>query len=621
MSKNIATRGFLSSLLNDRSGNTLAIVAGSIFPIAAMIGGGVDVSRAYMAKTQLQSACDAGVLAGRRAMSASGEYNSSEQAKADLMFEANFDEGAVDAFDVTFDSDDNDQGQVTGTATATVPTVVMQLFKYEQVDLSVECMAELQLSNSDVMFVLDTTGSMGGSRIAGLRDAVRDFHETVANAVVDGETRIRYGFVPYSMSVNASEILTDGDMPEAYFREKTPYYTKEAVFRDRAGDITEDSTTTETTYDFNRRRDCRRWAENYGNNPVVEGGYPDDEITTTYDLREWNNRRDRCRRDVRTQVTTFDEDNPKWKFTKWEWNRSLVNTSNFRTRANVNIVDSFDPETARTNASGTYDMEYLASMQARGEASGFGTETSRWNGCIEERGTKPTETFVPLPDEMYDLDINLAPQDPEDDADTYWRPIWGDMVYEDGRQNSEYDGACPAPMKLFQEIDTSSTEVPAWLANYLDYQLVATGNTYHDVGMLWGGRLSSPNGIFASNVNEGDVRSVTRHLIFMTDGNMDAIGDRYSAYGIQEISHRVAPAGTNDWGELEAIHTQRFSLACEAVKAQGITIWVIAFGTSMTTALENCASGDRAYYSSDTSELRNTFKFIASQVADLRLGE
>jgi hypothetical protein len=59
---------------------------------------------------------------------------------------------------------------------------------------------------------------------------------------------------------------------------------------------------------------------------------------------------------------------------------------------------------------------------------------------------------------------------------------------------------------------------------------------------------------------------------------------------------------------------------CDAIKAQGTTIWVIAFGTSMTTQLQNCASDGRAYYSSNTTALRNTFKFIAAQVADLRLG-
>ncbi len=26
--------------------------------------------------------------------------------------------------------------------------------------------------------------------------------------------------------------------------------------------------------------------------------------------------------------------------------------------------------------------------------------------------------------------------------------------------------------------------------------LVATGSTYHDIGMIWGARISSPDGIF-----------------------------------------------------------------------------------------------------------------------------
>ncbi len=101
------------------------------------------------------------------------------------------------------------EGQVTGTATATVPTVVMKIFGKETLDLTTQCMAELQIANADVMFVLDTTGSMGGTRIAGLRDAVRDFHKTMNGAIKDENTRVRYGFVPYSMTVNAQELVAE----------------------------------------------------------------------------------------------------------------------------------------------------------------------------------------------------------------------------------------------------------------------------------------------------------------------------------------------------------------------------------------------------------------------------
>ncbi len=84
-------------ILRDTSGNVAIIAAGALIPLMALIGGGVDTGRAYMAKTQLQAACDAGVLAGRRAMGESGEYADDEKAKAEKMFDFNFDADAVTA--------------------------------------------------------------------------------------------------------------------------------------------------------------------------------------------------------------------------------------------------------------------------------------------------------------------------------------------------------------------------------------------------------------------------------------------------------------------------------------------------------------------------------------------
>ena len=61
-------KSFLARLRDNSSGNTLAIVGAALIPLTAMIGSGVDMSRAYMAKTRLQSACDSAALAGRRVM-------------------------------------------------------------------------------------------------------------------------------------------------------------------------------------------------------------------------------------------------------------------------------------------------------------------------------------------------------------------------------------------------------------------------------------------------------------------------------------------------------------------------------------------------------------------------
>jgi Flp pilus assembly protein TadG len=53
---------FMHRLLHDTAANTLAIAAAAMVPLMAMVGGGIDASRYYMAAARLQAACDAGAL-------------------------------------------------------------------------------------------------------------------------------------------------------------------------------------------------------------------------------------------------------------------------------------------------------------------------------------------------------------------------------------------------------------------------------------------------------------------------------------------------------------------------------------------------------------------------------
>ena len=79
-------------LLRDSSGNILPMTAAGIVVLAGLVGGGVDVSRAYMVQNRLQSACDAGALAGRRAVSTNG-FDTNAQDRATDYFNTNFDSG------------------------------------------------------------------------------------------------------------------------------------------------------------------------------------------------------------------------------------------------------------------------------------------------------------------------------------------------------------------------------------------------------------------------------------------------------------------------------------------------------------------------------------------------
>jgi len=84
--------GLLARLARDIAGNTLAIMAASLIPLTAMIGSGVDMSRAYLAQNRLQQACDAAALAGRRVMT-DGTANSTVTAEATKLFNFNFAQG------------------------------------------------------------------------------------------------------------------------------------------------------------------------------------------------------------------------------------------------------------------------------------------------------------------------------------------------------------------------------------------------------------------------------------------------------------------------------------------------------------------------------------------------
>lgn len=605
-------KGFLTRLLEDRGGNTLAIAAAATLPLMALIGGGVDISRAYMTKTQLQSACDAGVLAGRRAMSKTGSYGDNERAKADAMFNFNFDGKAVEASDIVFQTDDNDEGQVTGTASATMPTAVMKIFGKDTVDLEVGCMAELQLANVDVMFVMDVTGSMGGSKIQGLRDAVRDFHATIATAVDDAETRVRYGFVPYSTTVNASELISSGDMPTSYFADTSPYQTKVAIFDNKQYivDTTTSSSSTSNDSTYSSKSAC-----NNKNDETYTSGTAPSAVTTTEYSWKWQS--SKCKKTTKITTETYKT---VYKFSKWRYKQADINTSSFKGFSSVKLASSASTSNSYLSSPAELTMEELGNMSG---LSGVSTFNSTWNGCLEERDTVQTDDFDPVPEDAFDLDLNLEP----DSDQTRWKPIWRDVAYyrspgvTEANSGSSPGSPCPAPMKLFTKIDLSGsgTDVPAWLDTYLD-NLVATGNTYHDIGMIWGGRLGSPQGIFADNVNEDDEISVSRNLIFMTDGKMEPKRTVYTAYGTEISDNRVGPVDADD-SELADLHTLRFRAACDAIKGEGYTIYVIGFGTTVTDDLKYCASSDRWYFASDTTELRNTFKFIASQVADLRLGQ
>ncbi|MCA1748395.1 MAG: TadE/TadG family type IV pilus assembly protein [Parasphingopyxis sp.] len=223
--ENRKSRGFLSRLLHDRRGNTLAMAGAALVPIAGMIGSGLDMARAYMAEAKLQNACDAGALAARRTMEGA-DFTSDVEEEGERFFDFNFPASTMSAENVTrtVAQDDDSDTTVVVTASADIPTTIMSLFGKDTIPITVTCNADNDYGNNDIMVVLDVTGSMNcapgvsgscgnteqpGSKASRLRAGAQGLYNALAGA---SNTRTRFGLMPYSVTVNVGRRLLNRDI-------------------------------------------------------------------------------------------------------------------------------------------------------------------------------------------------------------------------------------------------------------------------------------------------------------------------------------------------------------------------------------------------------------------------
>src|SRR3546814_49720 len=114
-----------------------------------------------------------------------------------------------------------------------------------------------------------------------------------------------------------------------------------------------------------------------------------------------------------------------------------------------------------------------------------------------------------------------------------WNQMNGARKITDTDYYNNVPYACPREARLLQVWSSVST-----FDDYVD-SLTPSGNTYHDIGLLWGARLMSPTGIFASdNAFTPNGGQIQRHLIFMTDGDTNSGYTDYAAYGFPPLDRR-----------------------------------------------------------------------------------
>lgn len=661
-----AAGGFLRRLARDTGGNTLAMMAAFTIPLAALAGSAVDISRAYLVKVRLQQACDAGVLAGRKLMTVTSGTTLDATAPADpanptsttpvykqakAFFDNNFPSGWMQTTSVSFTPSRSSDGQVSATATATVPMSIMKMFGFSQSVQTASCTARLDVGDSDIMFVLDTTGSMactgssscsnstssytradgttgykvaestsGGtntSKIEGLRQAVLTFYDTlVANA--DPSVQVRYGFVPYASSVNVGYLLPADNIVDSYDYQSRALYSggspsvSSTTWPARA--VSDYAVTTTTPSAVNTTgitsAACTALA---GRTPAT--GYNSSGQATIKKVGTW--------------TSGSGGTCPVYTLTvkpRWVYSNVTYDTSAFKT-GSATVVDP-------SKVTGVY--------------------STKWQGCIEERTTTTASSFSisSLPG---DLDPDLAATS----AATRWRPQWPDVTYlragsansdDNGSSGSNGDTTSTSAGANYTNLDSNANYSGGWITcpkaakrlsvmtrdavvDYLYYtgtghsaannDFVPLGGTYHDIGMIWGTRLLSPTGIFAADTAaRAGYNDPSRYIVFMSDGAMSAYNDDYATYGIEKMEGTITGSASSSNTTLTTYHNTRFRAICDAAKARKITIFVVAFATGLTSDMSYCAtSSTTAISAPTTASLQTAFQQIALQVAKLRLSQ
>lgn len=639
-----------AQLAEDQSGNILPLSAVALIALAGLVGGGVDISRAYMVKNRLQNACDSAVLAGRRAVSDNG-FDASARNQANAYFATNFAEDAESTTATVFTPVSADDGnRVDATARTTLQTVIMKLFGFDEMPISVSCSASMSVGNSDVMMVLDTTGSMdsnlggGQTRIQALRAAMKSFYATVSSASHGTNARIRYGFVPYSSSVNVGQLIYDLNpsylVDSMYVQSRKPVTKtvyvqvqdgwKDPVYTTGSGSGNSGSSAWQDYRgSYSKSRDCddatpanSNWTSNgqttQTTSEVING--KGQKVVTTTTVSPVKRTEYQCiqksKKNFWVQVRTATIDSYAHQY--------ATSDPKFKSEA-TQVFDHW------LYANLPYDTSSYKAFSSVSTPTGTNGAAERWTwaGCIEERQSTPAAAFSfnsllgITPSGANDLDIDGEPD--STDA-TKWRPMWQGIAYyrttvsgyrsyltnaPESETGVKVQTFCPYRAQLLSEMDSDDFN------NYAD-SLRAEGATYHDIGMIWGARLASPTGIFAENVTDPPENggAVARHIIFMTDGEMAPNYDIQSSYGIEWHDRRVTENGYSDQADR---HNSRFLAVCAAAKAKGIRVWVIAFASDLTSQLTQCASTDSSFTAKNAAQLNAAFQEIAKNVGELRV--
>lgn len=241
-----------------------------------------------------------------------------------------------------------------------------------------------------------------------------------------------------------------------------------------------------------------------------------------------------------------------------------------------------------------YDTPFVSNPRNIEYYDPFGPNTNttankrKWKGCIRENGYPDDSEDHQGPWSMY----------------RYCRNNSDSVVCDTNNANNDANYVCPRASILPLTNDKQA------LLNTIN-QLQASGNTYVNVGLVWGLRLISPGFPFREAVAWEDP-NWKKAVILMTDGENQA-HPSYSVYG-------VTSSGTPN----NATLNNRVEYVCNQLKSKGVLVYTITFTSGISNATkriyERCASQPSMWYDAPTqARLIQVYGTIAKELSNLHI--
>jgi Flp pilus assembly protein TadG len=189
------TRAFAGA----RDGGIAVQFAFLAVPVAVLAFGMADVNRASVGKKDLQDALDAATLIAARSTAIN---NTQLDAVGDAALTGQL-SGQMGDATLTSSTFTVSGSTVTGVATIKLTPIVANLWLNTDMVVGARSEVVRSMSKLEIAMVLDTTGSMQGSKLANLKLAATDFIDQLAAAAARStETNpVKIGIVPFSSAV------------------------------------------------------------------------------------------------------------------------------------------------------------------------------------------------------------------------------------------------------------------------------------------------------------------------------------------------------------------------------------------------------------------------------------